>query len=49
MSNEGYVEQFKIVGARDLQHWMERSMNIINGYLENIGYEQEWDQISDEN
>lgn len=39
----------EVLGESDLQHWMERSMNIISGYLDNIGYEQEWDQVSDEN
>lgn len=29
-----------VLGENDLQHWMERSMNIISGYLENIGYSQ---------
>lgn len=32
----------------DLQHWMERSMNVISGYLSNIGYDEVWDQVSDE-
>jgi hypothetical protein len=39
----------EVLGEKDLQHWMERSMNIISGYLGNIGFEEEWDQISDEN
>lgn len=39
----------EVLGEKDLQYWMERSMNIISGYLELIGYEQEWEQVSDEN
>lgn len=39
----------EVLGETDLQYWMERSMNVISGYLERIGYEQEWEQVSDEN
>ena len=39
----------EVLGETDLQYWMERSMNIISGYLDRIGYEDEWDKISDEN
>ena len=39
----------EVLGEKDLQHWMERSMNIISGYLERIGYQDEWDSVSDEN
>ena len=39
----------EVLGEKDLQHWMERSMNIISGYLERTGFEDEWDQVSDEN
>src|SRR5688500_3146542 len=39
----------EVLGEKDLQHWMERSMNIISGYLERIGYGAEWDSVSDEN
>ena len=38
----------EVLGERDLQHWMERSMNIISGYLNRIGYSDEWDRVSDE-
>lgn len=41
--------QIEVLGEKDLQHWMERSMNIISGYLERIGYQDEWDSVSDEN
>lgn len=43
--NENEVE---VLGEKNLQHWMERSMNIISGYLSRIGYEEEWEKISDE-
>jgi hypothetical protein len=39
----------EVLGEKDLQRWMERSMNIISGYLERIGYHDEWDKVSDEN
>jgi hypothetical protein len=38
----------KILDEADLQHWMERSMNIFSGYLRSIGYEDQWEQVSDE-
>lgn len=38
----------EVLGESDLQYWMERSMNIISGYLESIGYDEAWDQVSDE-
>lgn len=38
----------EVLGETDLQHWMERGMNIISGYLAKIGYEEQWDKISDE-
>ena len=38
----------EVLGEKDLQHWMERSMNIISGYLDRIGYQDEWDRASDE-
>lgn len=41
--------QIEVLGEKDLQHWMERSMNIISGYLERIGYQDQWDRVSDEN
>lgn len=39
----------EVLGETDLQYWMERNMNIVSGYLERIGYEQEWEQVGDEN
>lgn len=39
----------ELLGEKDLQQWMERNMNIISGYLELIGYQDEWDRVSDEN
>ena len=38
----------EVLGEADLQHWMERSMNIISGYLCNIGYEDQWEEVSDD-
>ena len=38
----------EVLGEADLQHWMGRSMNVISGYLSNIGYDEVWDQVSDE-
>lgn len=38
----------EVLGESDLQHWMERSMNVISGYLNSIGYEEVWDQVCDE-
>lgn len=38
----------EVLGEVDLQYWMERSMNIISGYLDRIGYGDEWEQVSDE-
>jgi hypothetical protein len=38
----------EVLGEADLQFWMERSMNIISGYLYSIGYEEQWEQASDE-
>lgn len=37
-----------ILGEADLQYWMERLLNIISGYLESMGYEEEWERVSDE-
>ena len=42
-------QEVEVLGEKDLQYWMERSMNIISGYLEQIGYEQEWERVGDEN
>lgn len=38
----------EVLGEADLQHWMGRSMNVISGYLNSIGYGEVWDQVSDE-
>ena len=38
----------EVLGETDLQFWMERSMNIFSGYLRSIGYEDQWEQASDE-
>jgi len=38
----------EVLGETDLQHWVGRSMNVISGYLSNIGYDDVWDQVSDE-
>ena len=42
-------EQGKVVlEETNLQHWVERLMNIIGGYLKGAGYESEWDAVCDE-
>ncbi|WP_444931375.1 hypothetical protein ACJJIF_06230 [Microbulbifer sp. SSSA002] len=42
-------EEGKIVlGEANLQHWAERIMHIIGGYLNSNGYQQEWDTVCDE-
>lgn len=38
----------EVLGESNLQYWMERNMNIISGYLCQIGYEEEWESVSDE-
>lgn len=38
----------EVLGETDLQFWMERIMNIISGYLINIGYEEEWEKVCDD-
>lgn len=38
----------EVLGETDLQFWMERSMNIISGYLSKIGYDEEWEKATDE-
>lgn len=37
-----------VLGESDLQFWMERNMNIISGYICSIGYEEQWEQATDE-
>ena len=41
------TQLFVALGEVDLQYWMERSMNI-SGYLDRIGYGDDWEQMSDE-
>ena len=38
----------EVFGEVNLQYWTERSMNIISGYLDQIGYGDKWEQVSDE-
>ncbi len=38
----------EVLGEGDQQYWMERSMNIISGYLNSIGYDEVWDRVGDE-
>lgn len=47
-SAEDRDKGIEVLGETDLQHWMGRSMNVISGYLSNIGYDEVWDQVSDE-
>lgn len=37
-----------VLDEANLQHWAERLMNIIGGYLKKNGYEAEWDKVSDD-
>ena len=37
-----------VLGETDTQYWMERSMNIISGYLYTIGFEDVWEKISND-
>lgn len=37
-----------VLDEANLQHWAERLMNIIGGYLKKTGYEAEWDKVCDE-
>ncbi len=39
----------EVLGESDLQFWMERTMNVMGGYLSSLGYEAQWDLASDEN
>lgn len=47
-SAEDRDNEVSVPGETDLQYWMERSMNIISGYLGSIGYEEEWEKICDQ-
>ena len=38
----------EVLGEIGLQYWMERLLNIISGYLVNLGYEKEWEKVCDE-
>lgn len=37
-----------VLNESNLQHWVERLMNIISGYLKSSGYQKEWEQVCDE-
>lgn len=39
--------KLEVLGEIGLKYWMEQLLNIINGHLERIGFEAEWDRISD--
>lgn len=38
----------EIEGATDLEFWMEKLLNILMGYLNRIGYGDNWAKVSDE-
>jgi len=33
-----------IEGIEDLQTWLEKALNVFNGYFSKMGYEREWDE-----
>ena len=37
-----------VLDEKNLQHWVERLMNIIGGYLKKNGYEAEWEKVCNE-
>ncbi len=39
----------EVLGELDQQFWMERTMNVMSGYLSSLGFETQWEQASDEN
>jgi hypothetical protein len=38
----------EIEGTTDLEFWMEKLLNIIMGYLNRIGFREQWAKTSDE-
>lgn len=43
-----FEHKAEVLGEVGSQYWMERLLNIISGHLDDIGYEEQWDQASDE-
>jgi len=45
-SVEDDKNNIEVVGVTDLEHWMEKLMNIIIGYMNRSGYKEEWTRES---
>lgn len=45
-SVEDYENNIEIAGVTDLDHWMEKLMNITIGYMKSCGYNEEWTKES---
>jgi len=45
-SVEDYENNIEISGVTDLQHWMEKLMNITIGYMKSCGFKEEWTRES---
>jgi hypothetical protein len=41
-SVDDYENNIEIAGVTDLEHWMEKLMNITIGYLTRCGFKEEW-------
>ena len=51
MLDEAVTDQennIEIAGVYDLEHWMEKLMNITIGYLSRRGFKDEWTKISNQ-
>lgn len=45
-SVKDYEEGIEVAGVTDLEHWMEKLMNITIGYMSRCGFKYEWTQES---
>jgi hypothetical protein len=45
-SVKDYENNVEVAGVKDLEHWMEKLMNIIIGYLTCCGFKDEWTRES---
>lgn len=43
--NDNNIE---VEGITDLEYWMHNLFNKVSGYLKKNGYEEQWDQVTDE-
>lgn len=48
-SIEDRDNKVEVLGELDQQFWMERTMNVMSGYLSSLGFNAQWEQASDEN